>query len=621
MNESPTSPFRSGRRARIAAASALVIAVAAALYLVLVSGSSGARSTNGNAGSRYTGSTTVQRRNLVEEDTESGTLGHPHSYTVYNRVSGTVTWLPSAGDVIKPGQTLFRIDNKPVLLMDGTTPAYRDLSSSDSPGPDILELNANLVDLGYNPDGIIVDDTWQAATTAAVKELQYDLGEGQSGKILLGKIVFLPGKQLVSSVLGSVGSTVALTDPSPQAEFVSLDTTTDTGAATDTTAATTTTTTTDATTNAATAPTTTPATTTPTNTPPTTTTPPAATTQTTTTPPRTTTDTTTTPKKHAHTTPARTTPARTTPTTTTTHRQSTTDTPSNSPPGKTPSPSTSSQAPSHSTTGASGGDNLSAQTLKALLQLVRQQQQALAHQNSPGHSSNNGTPSTNSKSPSSSSKSPSSSSKSSSGSSKSSSGSSKSSSGSSKSPSSSSNSPTHSSRQPSPSAGGGGAGTAIMDTTSTQLVVTVDLSPSSQSEAVIGGHVTVEMPDGSTVPGTISAVSSVAQSSSSGGATGNTGSGGGSSSVPVTVTLDKHVSSKGLDQAAVSVNFVQARANHVLSVPVTALLATSGSTYAVQEASPQHTLIPVRTGMFAAGYVEISGSRIHPGLRVTDSQG
>ena len=113
----------------------------------------------------------------------------------------------------------------------------------------------------------------------------------------------------------------------------------------------------------------------------------------------------------------------------------------------------------------------------------------------------------------------------------------------------------------------------------------------------------------------------MAQSSSSGGATGNTGSGGGSASVPVTVTLDKHVSGKGLDQAAVSVNFVQARANHVLSVPVTALLATSGSTYAVQEASPPHKLIPVRTGMFAAGYVEISGPGIHPGLQVTDSQG
>ena len=536
--------------------------------------------------------------------------------------------------MIKPGQTLFRVDNKPVLLMDGTTPAYRDLSSSDSPGPDILELNANLVDLGYNPDGIVVDDTWQAATTAAVKELQHDLGEGQSGKILLGKIVFLPGKQLVSSVLGTVGSTVSLTRSvaarrvrQPRHDTDRRDATTDT------------------------------------------------------TDPR--------PRPLNRTTPAddhnrhddhdhddhdrgetTTTPGddhdrrrrRPRPQPADGHDPDDDDPAANADrhddhakdarahdPGATrrrphdhhhPSavhdqhteqqPVWQDPVSKHVIPGpitlderSSGSDNLSAQTLKALLQLVRQQQQALAHQNGPGNSSNNGTPSSNSKSPSQqlevavelNSKSPiellevavqllevavqllevadqlhr--------------------------------NRPTNSSRQPSASAGGGGAGTAIMDTTSTHLVVTVDLSPSSQSEAVVGGHVTVEMPDGSTVPGTISAVSSVAQSSSSGGATGNTGSGGGSASVPVTVTLDKHVSGKGLDQAAVSVNFVQARANHVLSVPVTALLATSGSTYAVQEASPPHTLIPVRTGMFAAGYVEISGSGIHPGLRVTDSQG
>jgi hypothetical protein len=34
-----------------------------------------------------------------------------------------------------------------------------------------------------------------------------------------------------------------------------------------------------------------------------------------------------------------------------------------------------------------------------------------------------------------------------------------------------------------------------------------------------------------------------------------------------------------------------------------------------------HALIPVTTGLFAAGYVEISGSGIYPGLAVTDSQG
>ena len=54
-------------------------------------------------------------------------------------------------------------------------------------------------------------------------------------------------------------------------------------------------------------------------------------------------------------------------------------------------------------------------------------------------------------------------------------------------------------------------------------------------------------------------------------------------------------------------NFAQARANRVLSVPVTALLATAGGGYAVQSAAGRQQLIPVTTGLFAAGYVQISG--------------
>ena len=164
-----------------------------------------------------------------------------------------------------------------------------------------------------------------------------------------------------------------------------------------------------------------------------------------------------------------------------------------------------------------------------------------------------------------------------------------------------------------------------MTTSSTKLVVTVDLSASSQSEATIGERVGVEMPDGSTVGGHVTAVSPVAQASTSGagggGAGGNGGSGSGGSTVPVTIVLDRRARGGGLDQASVSVNFVQRKARHVLSVPVTALLATSGSSFAVQEADRPRRLIPVTTGLFAAGYVEISGSGIHPGLRVTDSQG
>jgi hypothetical protein len=41
----------------------------------------------------------------------------------------------------------------------------------------------------------------------------------------------------------------------------------------------------------------------------------------------------------------------------------------------------------------------------------------------------------------------------------------------------------------------------------------------------------------------------------------------------------------------------------------------------VQQATAPYKLIPVTTGLFAAGYVQISGAGIHTGLHVTDSQG
>ena len=170
--------------------------------------------------------------------------------------------------------------------------------------------------------------------------------------------------------------------------------------------------------------------------------------------------------------------------------------------------------------------------------------------------------------------------------------------------------------------------------------MTVDLDASLQSEAVVGEHVTVEMPAGTTVNGRVTAVSPVAQSSSGSGTAGRVGllgavaaerrqrrNGSGigrqsSSTIPVTIALSgRRHAGAGLDQAAVSVNFAQQRANHVLSVPVTALLATPGGNYAVQEAAAPHRLIPVTPGLFAAGYVQISGTGIHPGLQVTDSQG
>jgi hypothetical protein len=155
--------------------------------------------------------------------------------------------------------------------------------------------------------------------------------------------------------------------------------------------------------------------------------------------------------------------------------------------------------------------------------------------------------------------------------------------------------------------------------------VTVNLDATKQTEAVVGEPVTVQLPSGDTVDGKITKVSPVAVSSSS--SSSGSGSGGGGSSsqptatIPVTIALTGHHPPTGLDQAAVSVNFQQQVEKQVLSVPVTALLAQAGGGYAVQEAAAPHKLIAVTPGLFAAGYVQISGAQIYPGLQVTDSQG
>ncbi|MDQ6778502.1 MAG: hypothetical protein M3071_20275, partial [Actinomycetota bacterium] len=169
--------------------------------------------------------------------------------------------------------------------------------------------------------------------------------------------------------------------------------------------------------------------------------------------------------------------------------------------------------------------------------------------------------------------------------------------------------------------GGSSNATAILSTTSTNLVVTVDLDATKQSEAKLREPVTVQLPDGSTVNGRITDVSPVATTTNTGSSSSSPSSSAPAATIPVTISLDKRANTRGLDQAAVSVNFAQQAATHVLSVPVTALLATHGGGYAVQEAAPPHKLVPVTIGLFAAGYVQISGPQVQDGMQVTDSQG
>ena len=93
-----------------------------------------------------------------ESSTVDGTLGYGATLELYDRLAGTFTWLPAVGAVIGRGGTLWRVNNTPVVLMYGSVPAYRTLKQGVSDGPDVTELNENLIDLGFDPYGAITDD-------------------------------------------------------------------------------------------------------------------------------------------------------------------------------------------------------------------------------------------------------------------------------------------------------------------------------------------------------------------------------------------------------------------------------------------------------------------------------
>ena len=163
------------RGRRFALAVALLLAAGVVVAAIVLGTHSGSPRTTDNPASAG-GAAIVRRRDLVETDTESGTLAYASPQTVYNRLSGTITWLPAVGQLIRPGQTLYTVNGRPVVLFDGALPAYRALTAKDSPGQDILQLNSDLVQMGFADGQITIDDAWQTGTTDAVERWQATLG-------------------------------------------------------------------------------------------------------------------------------------------------------------------------------------------------------------------------------------------------------------------------------------------------------------------------------------------------------------------------------------------------------------------------------------------------------------
>jgi peptidoglycan hydrolase-like protein with peptidoglycan-binding domain len=125
--------------------------------------------------------------------------------TLYGQ-SSTFTKLPSVGQIIRRGQSLYEISSQSVVLLYGSVLPTRAFIAGMSAGSDVGELNSNLDALGYGQG--LTGDTFSAATTAAIRAFQSAHGLTVTGELLLGSVVFEPGAVRVTSVTPTVGQAV-----------------------------------------------------------------------------------------------------------------------------------------------------------------------------------------------------------------------------------------------------------------------------------------------------------------------------------------------------------------------------------------------------------------------------
>ncbi len=148
----------------------------------------------------------VARATLRETTDVDGTLGYGDSRTLAGRTPGVLTGIPAEGTIVRRGQALYTVDQKPVTLLYGGTPAYRRLAPGVT-GTDVRELEENLRALGYT--GFTVDDRYTTGTATAVKAWQEDLGLTETGTVDPSQVLFASGPLRVAEQKAHVGDQVA----------------------------------------------------------------------------------------------------------------------------------------------------------------------------------------------------------------------------------------------------------------------------------------------------------------------------------------------------------------------------------------------------------------------------
>ena len=138
------------------------------------------------------------------------------SQRLANAAAGTITWLPKPGDLIEFGTALYAVDHQPIILMEGSLPMYRDIAYKVSDGPDVAQLERNLVNLGYvadeattgNSSDLTVDHHVTPLTESSIRSWQLSLGLTSTGVVKQGDVVFRPEAVQISELHVALGEVI-----------------------------------------------------------------------------------------------------------------------------------------------------------------------------------------------------------------------------------------------------------------------------------------------------------------------------------------------------------------------------------------------------------------------------
>ncbi|WP_420620290.1 efflux RND transporter periplasmic adaptor subunit [Candidatus Poriferisocius sp.] len=153
----------------------------------------------------------VVRRDLIDTEEFSGTLGYGDPEALHTNTSGVVTGrLPTEGDVLGVGDVLFEVNSYPVVLLRGERPMYRPFERDMEEGPDVEQLEQALADMrlpGY--EDMTIDEDFTRVTEDLVEEWQNRLGVEKTGVIDMGFVVFIEAPIRISSVNVIEGQTIS----------------------------------------------------------------------------------------------------------------------------------------------------------------------------------------------------------------------------------------------------------------------------------------------------------------------------------------------------------------------------------------------------------------------------